>query len=319
MYCLDKKQYHSMNTYRIFSRIAGGFVAALLVATMAGCEKEPATDPNKGHIMFSSEHHTFGVVDSEEWFEIPVTATHATEQSRTFGIEVIAAKSSAMEGYDFELASHTLTIKGGSKSGAIRLKGIAENFDHNTSKSITLRLVLNPENIANEESIETTVVLQHCCPFDINDFEGYAVLTSTWCMQYMNSDSRLVRTHVKAGDGIVVVEDMLYDGYDIRVKLNTEDILNPTALLCDTQVLGSTGDAFGTIYGDGKILIAEASTYNSTTADLSSYISFYSTCEKFMMLYTVMYVEGVGEIGMFGNILEWVSDDEAERIMREGL
>ena len=38
-----------------------------------------------------------------------------------------------------------------------------------------------------------------------------------------------------------------------------------------------------------------------------------------MMLYTVMYVEGVGEIGMFGNILEWVSDDEAERIMREGL
>lgn len=314
----DKKQYHSMNLYRTFSRIAGGLVAVLILTTTVGCEKEPTTTPNEGDILFTSDGHVFGVVDSEEWFEIPITATHATEQSRTIGVEVIAAKSSAMEGYDFELASHTLTIEGGRKSATLRLRGIAENFDHNTSKSIALRLVLNPENIANNSSIETTVVLQHCCPFDINNFEGYAVLTSTWCMQYMNSNSRLVHTHAE-DEGIVVIEDMLYDGYDIRVKLNTEEIINPTALLCDTQVLGSTGDAFGTIYGDGKILITEASKYNSASADLSGYISFYSTCENFMMLYTVMYVEGVGEIGMFGNILEWVSDDEAERIMREGL
>lgn len=308
-----------MNLYRIFSRIACGLVTALLLSTTISCEKEPTTDPNEGDIMFASEEHIFGVVDSEEWFEIPITTTHATEQSRTIGVEVIAAKSSALEGHDFELESHTLTIDGGSKSATIRLRGIAENFDHNTSKSITLRLVLNPENIADESSIETVVVLQHCCAFDINNFEGYAVLTSTWCMQYMNSNSRLVHTHAEQQQNIIVIEDMLYDGYDIRVKLNTEDIVNPTALLCDTQVLGSTGDAFGTIYGDGKILITEASKYDSETADLSGYVSFYSTCENFMMLYTVMYVEGVGEIGMFGNILEWVSDDEAERIMREGL
>ena len=31
-----------------------------------------------------------------------------------------------------------------------------------------------------------------------------------------------------------------------------------------------------------------------------------------------MYVEEVGVVGNFVNILEWISDDEAERIMREG-
>jgi hypothetical protein len=31
-----------------------------------------------------------------------------------------------------------------------------------------------------------------------------------------------------------------------------------------------------------------------------------------------MYVEEVGVVGNFVNILEWISDEEAERIMREG-
>jgi hypothetical protein len=31
-----------------------------------------------------------------------------------------------------------------------------------------------------------------------------------------------------------------------------------------------------------------------------------------------MYVEEVGTVGSYVNILEWISDDEAERIMREG-
>ena len=293
-------------------------MAAVAALLCSACHKEESQQMGDVFIQFEEQSHRLAIVDSDEWFEIPISVSRAMEHDRTIGVEVIAAESSAIEGRHFEVESHTLTIKGGAKSTALRIRGIAEAFDHNSTKSITLRLVVDEDNIADSESIVTEVILQHCCPFDIESFEGYAVLTSTWCMQYMNSDSRLVHTHVEEGN-IVVIEDMLYEGYDIRVKLNSDDRLNPTAKLCGTQVLASTGDAFGTIYGDGKLLVTEAADYISSSADLSSYVSFYSLCERFMMLYTVMYVEGVGEVGMFGNIIEWISDDEAERIMREGL
>jgi hypothetical protein len=102
---------------------------------------------------------------------------------------------------------------------------------------------------------------------------------------------------------------MFYEDYDIRVKLHSEDRLNPYATLCGAQVLGTTGEAFGTIYGNGKLMMGAAP---------EEYMSYYSTCENFLLLYTEMYVEEVGTVGYFGHILEWISDDEAERIMREG-
>jgi hypothetical protein len=32
-----------------------------------------------------------------------------------------------------------------------------------------------------------------------------------------------------------------------------------------------------------------------------------------------MYVDNVGTVGSYANIIEWISDDEAERILREGI
>jgi hypothetical protein len=127
-------------------------------------------------------------------------------------------------------------------------------------------------------------------------------------MQYMNAESRLVRTSLDEESGVIVVEDMFYEDYDIRIKLHAEDRLNPIATLCGPQVVGSTGEAFGTIYGNGKLMMDEP----------MGYVSYYGTCENFLVLYSLMYVEEVGTVGSYVNILEWVSDDEAERIMREG-
>ncbi|MBO7235120.1 MAG: DUF4984 domain-containing protein, partial [Alistipes sp.] len=69
-----------------------------------------------------------------------------------------------------------------------------------------------------------------------------------------------------------------------------------------------TGEAFGTIYGNGKLMMMEPTGYSS----------YYGTCERFMVLYTMMYVDGVGTVGTYVNIFEWISDEEAERIKREG-
>ena len=281
---------------------------ALLGLVFVGCENERPIYEGRNFIMFSSESHTLGIINDEEWFEIPVSASRTSDHDRHIGVEVVAAESSAIEDMHFVVESHTLTIKAGELATAVRIKGISEAITPNVALEIKLSLVLDEEDILEEHTTSTLVTLQRCCEFDINNFVGYAVLTSTWSMQYMNTDARLVRTRLDNVENVIVIDDMFYEGYDIRIKLNSEDRLNPLASLYGAQVLGSTGEAFGTIYGNGKLMVDNP----------MGSVSYYSTCENFLLLYTVMYVDEVGTVGSYVNILEWISDEEAERIMREG-
>ena len=279
-----------------------------LLGLLAGCQAEKTTYEGPDYILFSADSHTLGIIDSEEWFEIPISATRTAYEERTIGVEVVASESSAIEGLHYILESNTLTIPKGELTTAVRIKGLAENIDINSMLSIKLRLVIDPELVWDAYGIESEVQLQRCCPFDINNFTGYAKITSTWTMQYMNAEARLVRTERDPEDkSAIIVKDMFYDGYDIGLKLNSDDRLNPTVELAE-QVLGTTGEAFGTIYGNGKLMMAEP----------TGYTSYYGTCENFLVLYTMMYVDGVGVVGTYVNIFEWISDLEAERIMREG-
>ena len=280
-----------------------------LLGLLAGCQAEKTTYEGPDYILFSADSHTLGILDSEEWFEIPISATRTANEERTIGVEVVASESSAIEGLHYILESNTLTIPKGELTTAVRIKGLAENIDINSMLSIKLRLVIDPELVWDAYGIESEVQLQRCCPFDINNFTGYAKITSTWTMQYMNAEARLVRTERDPEDkSAIIVKDMFYDGYDIRLRLNSDDRLNPTVELAE-QVLGTTGEAFGTIYGNGKLMMAEP----------TGYTSYYGTCENFLVLYSMMYVDGVGVVGTYVNIFEWISDLEAERIMREGL
>lgn len=279
-----------------------------LLGLLAGCQAEKTTYDGPDYVLFSADSHTLGILDSEEWFEIPISATRIASEERTIGVEVVAAESSAIEGLHYVLESNTLTIPKGELTTAVRIRGLAENIEINSMLSIKLRLVIEPELVWDAYGIESEIQLQRCCPFDINNFTGYAKVTSTWIMQYMNAEARLVRTERDTKDpNAIIVKDMFYDGYDIRLVLNSEDRLNPTVAMAE-QVLGTTGEAFGTIYGNGKLMMAEP----------MGYTSYYGTCENFLVLYSMMYVDGVGVVGTYVNIFEWISDLEAERIMREG-
>ena len=279
-----------------------------LLGLLAGCQAEKTTYDGPDYVLFSADSHTLGILDSEEWFEIPISATRIASEERTIGVEVVAAESSAIEGLHYVLESNTLTIPKGELTTAVRIRGVAENIEINSMLSIKLRLVIEPELVWDAYGIESEIQLQRCCPFDINNFTGYAKVTSTWIMQYMNAEARLVRTERDTKDpNAIIVKDMFYDGYDIRLVLNSEDRLNPTVAMAE-QVLGTTGEAFGTIYGNGKLMMAEP----------TGYTSYYGTCENFLVLYSMMYVDGVGVVGTYVNIFEWISDLEAERIMREG-
>ena len=116
---------------------------ALLSLIVVGCESERPIYEGRNFIMFSAESHTLGVIDNEEWFEIPVSASRTADHDRHVGIEVVITESSAIEDMHYEIESHTLTIKAGELATALRIRGIADALSPNAPVDIKLSLVLD--------------------------------------------------------------------------------------------------------------------------------------------------------------------------------
>ena len=98
----------------------------------------------------------------------------------------------------------------------------------------------------------------------------------------------------------------LYKNYDLKIKYDPSDPLKPFVEF-DDQIIGSTAEAFGTIYGNGKLMCTQPVAYDS----------YYNVCQKFVFLYNTIYVVGKGTVGTYVNILEWISDEEAEQYKKE--
>jgi hypothetical protein len=287
-------------------------VFALLLA-LIGCDEERTTYTGPNYIMFSDTLYVLPVQDNVEYFDIPVSATRTSSKDRTLAVEVIDKKSNAIEGIHYTLESNTITIKAGELATNVRVRGIYDNISVSDSLGLALRLVIEEENQWDVYGIDANVVLRKTCPFNIYDFEGYCVISSTYLYDYGGVDKRLIQTKVDdEEENTLILKDYFYDGYDAKIKFETKDRLNPLITM-EEQLFGSTVEAFGTIYGDGQIRMFQP----------TSYVSYYSSCEQFVYQYMTLYVMNkdgsmFGTVGTFINVLKWISDDEAEKLMREG-
>jgi hypothetical protein len=287
-------------------------VFALLLA-LIGCDEERTTYTGPNYIMFSDTLYVLPVQDNVEYFDIPISATRTSSKDRTLAVEVIDKKSNAIEGIHYTLESNTITIKAGELATNVRVRGIYDNISVSDSLGLALRLVIEEENQWDVYGIDANVVLRKTCPFNIYDFEGYCVISSTYLYDYGGVDKRLIQTKVDdEEENTLILKDYFYDGYDAKIKFETKDRLNPLITM-EEQLFGSTVEAFGTIYGDGQIRMFQP----------TSYVSYYSSCEQFVYQYMTLYVMNkdgsmFGSVGTFINVLKWISDDEAEKLMREG-
>ena len=287
-------------------------VFALLLA-LVGCDEERTTYTGPNYIMFSDTLYVLPVQDNVEYFDIPVSATRTSSKDRTLAVEVIDKKSNAIEGIHYTLESNTITIKAGELATNVRVRGIYDNISVSDSLGLSLRLVIEEENQWDIYGIDANVVLRKTCPFNIYDFEGYCVISSTYLYDYAGVDKRLIQTKVDdEEENTLILKDYFYDGYDAKIKFETKDRLNPLITM-EEQLFGPTAEAFGTIYGDGLIRMFQP----------TSYVSYYSSCEQFVYQYMTLYVMNkdgsiFGTVGTFINLLKWISDDEAEKLMREG-
>lgn len=295
---------------RVLHAMAMPLLLGSAVAGLSSCEAEYKTYDGPNYIMFSDSMYIFPVQNSEDYFEIPISATRACNYDRTLAVEVIDKNSNAIEGFHYELESNTVTIKAGELATSVRVKGRHENIEISDSLGFNIRLVTEEDTHWDLYGIDTKVLLQKACKFDINTFTGYALISfSTYMMDYMPTTAmRLIQVEKDTTqENTIIMKDYFYDGYDVKLRLESDDILNPIVRM-DEQIFAETGEAFGTIYGDGYIHMYEP----------SGYVSYYSSCEKFILHYMTLYVPGVGTVGTYVNAIEFVTDDEAEKLKREG-
>lgn len=291
-----------------------GMVASLvMLAGLTSCEEQRTVYDGPLYIMFADTLSVLGVENSEEVFDIHIAATQASDKDRTLAVEVVDKESSAIEGVHYTLESNTVVIKAGELATSVRVRAIYDNLTIDEDPTLVLRLITDDDvQWSLYEGNETKVILRKICPFDINAFTGYAVVTSTFLMDYSIKDMRLITTEVDPEDSTaVILHDYFYDGYDMKVRFTTEDMLNPLIEM-DDQPMASTGEAFGTIYGDGMLHIYQP----------SSMVSYYSSCEKFILQYMTVWVPGMAAgtntVGTFINAVEWISDDEARILKGQG-
>lgn len=296
--------------------LIGCMAAVAALIAFSGCDQDKVVYSGPNYLMFSDTLYTYAVQETNEIFNVPVSATVPADYDRTFGVEVIDKESNAVEGKHYKILSNTVTIKAGEMSTDVKVQGLYKNIGITDSLGFALRLVIPDTEQWSLYKNEAKVVMQKIYPFDIKNFKGYCKVTSS----YLSSDYypkkvdlRLVTSDIVEGkENTIVVHGLYFDGYDMEIKFNRKDVLEPLVEM-EEQICGSTGEAFNTIHGDGKLRL------NQPTA----YTSFYSTNENFILQYVTMSVNNkdgsyYGTVGTFVNVLEWISEAEAEKLKEQG-
>lgn len=290
-------------------------MSLVMLAGFTSCEEERTVYSGSQYIMFSDTLTVLGVEDKEEYFDIHISGTKPMSKDQTLAVEVIEQGSSAIEGVHYELESNTVVIKAGELTTSVRIRGYYENLTLEEVPEIKLRLISPEEthwDLYEGMGLETKVMLQKIYPFDINNFTGYAWITSTYLYNYVGGYNRLIKTEVDPEEeNTIIMRDFYYDGYDVKLRFTTDDPLNPLIEM-DDQPLVTTGEAFGTKYGDGMLHFYQP----------SNYVSYYSSGEKFVYQYVTLWVPGMAAgtntVGTFIHVIKWISDDEARILQNQG-
>ena len=290
---------------------------ALAAYVLIGCQERYTTLQNADYVMFAEQEQYFLVEQDQDYFSVMVSATAKSKVDRTFGVEVIDEGSNAIEGLHYRLLSNSITIPAGELAGEVRVKGIYDNLTATDSLGFVLHLVV-PEEMEwddlYEDGTQSKVVMYKYCPFDINNFTGYAIVSSMMLQSYPGDNvsyQRIIETELHpTEENTVILRDCFYDGYDLSIELQGGDPENPLVRM-EEQVASDEGSVLGMFHGDNRILIAHS----------PYYASYFNTCQRFVVLWSHVYVEDLGEavgtIGHFYNIVEWISREEAEELMKE--
>jgi hypothetical protein len=262
--------------------------------------------------MFADTLAVYPVMEGADEFSIPVVSTVARDYDRTFGVEVLDKLSNAIERKHYSLESNTITIKAGETRADVKVRGHFENIGEADSLGFALQLVMNEELVMPLYGKQTKAVLMKTGKFDRSKFTGYCVLSSMFLQNYSLTGeyNRLIYTEPHPTlKNTVICRNWIKDGYDVELTFNDEDPLMPIVTMART-VASDQGSFFGTAYGQwgDKLYVRSSNLAQSIFYPLGGYL----------YIWTELSVDEYGIVGNFYNVMQWVTDEEAERIKREG-
>ena len=291
----------------------------LLGAFFTACQEDNVKIADREYILFQDTLSVNPVLSDEGYsFKVPVSSTVACDYDRTLAVEIIDEGSNAIEGRDYTLESNTITIPAGQYAANVVVHPQYDRFGDEDTLSFNLKLVM-PEQLSWDlYGDQTKVSMYKVCPFDINTFTGWCVVTSMFLYEYPGltnvdqSYQRLIKTELDPDEeNTVILHDWLFDGYDVRIKFDNSDPANPRITMPEDQLLSDELSVFGQVNGDNRILGTSS----------PAYVSYFNSCQSFVSLWLRAYVYDlstlVGYVGDFYNVMEWVSDEEADRLQKE--
>lgn len=294
---------------QIFKYIAMSFVAAM---AFNACQERYVTYEGAEYVMFADTLAVYPVMEGADQFSIPVVSTVTRDYDRTFGVEVLDKLSNAIERKHYSLESNTITIKAGETRADVKVRGHFENIGEADSLGFALQLVMKDELVMPLYGKQTKAVLMKTGKFDRSKFTGYCVLSSMFLQNYSQTGeyNRLIFTEPHPTlKNVVICRNWIKDGYDVELTFNDEDPLMPIVTMART-VAGDQGSFFGTAYGQwgDKLYVCSSNLAQSIFYPLGGYL----------YIWTEISVDEYGIVGNFYNVMQWVTDEEAERIKREG-
>ena len=285
-----------------------------VICIVPGCKESYTEYSDAEYVMFADSIRTYPVQKDVEYIRIPVVSTVKCSYDRTFGVEIIDKESNAIETLHYRLASNTITIPAGENRADVLVHGYYDNIGATDSLGFTLSLVMPDQLEMPMYGRKTSVVLMKSCPFDINGFTGWCVLSSTFLQAYnpYGSYQRLIRTSLHpTKENTIICHNWILNGYDVTLTFHPEDPMSPLVTMDEGQIMSDEGSFFGQTHGDDRILVR-----SSRLAD-----SYFYPCGNYLYIWTEMYLKNLGEtvgtVGHFYNVMEWISDEEAERLQRE--
>lgn len=291
------------------------FPLLFALSCASGCKEHYITYNDDEYVMFADTAHVYVVREDIPYFEIPVTSTVICDYDRSFAVEVLDPLSTAVETRDFRLESNNFTIPAGKNTAYIKVYGNYDNLPEDKDMDLALSLVVPQQLVMPMYGTTTVAHIRKTCKFNRKDFTGWAVVSSMFLYQFSVTGAfqRLVYTEADPdNENGVIVRNCFVDGYDVKIAFDDDtDPANPAVGLPFAQVASDEAQIFGMVHGDNHILVE-----NSNMGP-----SYFFCFKHVAVLVNRFYVENVGEdvgtVGHFLTEIDWVSDEEAERLRRE--
>lgn len=268
-----------------------GLVALLLTS----CENPEINYQKAGRVQFADSTAYMPVTeDAERLFPITVGVDHATEYDRHFAVELVMSKSTAIEGYHFDLLSKNVTIKAGELTGELHAQGYFDHIKHGERLIYTLRL-LAPKGVVWEMyGGESRISMIRTPRFEIDNFVGNLRLYATF--PFSESLTNFLVTSEKLNDSTLLIKQPFGRAYDLRVNFTT----NWNEPLTDRVTIPEQGAFVDFTYGVIKARSDE------------NYPSYYVSAGRFFVLWMNLFVEQIGSFGTYEYVFQWVSQAEAD-------